>query len=204
MAKSGISSQGHTMPAFKNHVYTMAAAFVGVVFGVIGSMGFITNYMQSQFAAQTAALDQRLVSFRPAASVSDMCYAPNDQAGGRGGYFETAAMPTSGGQGVAVLPDGKGGGGDDGDSKPTTPFVQQLINGSITNTGPGSTNTIAASNNYSSTVTNNNSVKVNNTSSQTANSGDAVTSHNTTGGTAQTGTAHNQNATSTAISIKND
>lgn len=212
------SAQTKTSPQqflpFRSHVYTMIAAFAGVVFGVLGSLGFISNYMQSQFAAQTAAIDKRLVSFSPSSTYAGACVAPSTMAGGYGsggvsGSGHAAVMPSS----TTPSTGGKGaGGGSGGDGhvptnpqqpKPSKPFVSQLISANISNTGPRSTNTVNASNSYTSTVTNNNTVDVENDNDQAAFSGDATSTGNTTAGAASTGDAHNENSTETMITIKN-
>gem|GEM_PF-5243121 len=83
------------------------------------------------------------------------------------------------------------------------PLVDPL-SGSITNTGPGSTNTISLSDSSSSTmVMTNNSVQVSNSSSQTAKSGKAKVNGNTTGGNAVSGSAMNTNSTTSTVGISN-
>lgn len=208
MAHSVDSTQTNTASVFKSHVYTMAAAFVGVIFGVLGSMGFIGNYLQSQFAAQNASLSKQLVSAAPASNLTGTCYNPGGSGGsGSGNALTASAVGGKGagsvGSGGVTSPNGggKGGGSSNGGGKST--FVSQLINGSISNTGPNSSNKITASNSYSSTVTNTNNVSASNDNKQTANSGDATVTDNTTGGSATSGDATNHNSTNTMIKIEN-
>ncbi len=195
--------------AFKGHVYTMAAAFAGVIFGVLGSMGFVGTYLDSQFAAQTAALDKRIVAAAPASSTTvDGCYgtssastAPTTTASAKVGHAVAAsAMPAAqvGGRGAeeAVKPSGHNGGS-------SAPFVNQLISGSISNTGPGSTATINATNNFNYTQTNNNNVNVSNSSNQTSSTGSATTSNNTNAGSSTSGDSDNTNATHSDVYISN-
>lgn len=196
---TGTQTKIFSQMAFKGHVYTMAAAFVGVVLGVLGSMGFMANYLQSQFAAQTSALDKRLVSVAPTATYN-ACVVPSGSGSGAGAAKAAAATPLA-----AVTPEtgGKGGDGGSGGGGTTPPFVSQLINGTISNTGPRSNNSITASNTYTSTTTNNNDVNVSNTNVQFAGSGAATSGGNTEGGSAQSGDVHNEHSAETTIGIKN-
>jgi hypothetical protein len=78
-----------------------------------------------------------------------------------------------------------------------------VTTGSISNTGPGSTNTISISDQFSCRVTNDNDIDVTNDNQQNAGSGNATTSGNTTGGNAQSGSAANTNVTDVGINITN-
>ena len=185
----------------------MAAAFVGVILGVIGSLGFMANFMQAQFAAQTASFHQQLAQFTPASSYasSGVCTDGTVATASSDPAHATASAPQH-----APVMGGKGA----ETPAPTTPanpvspstpkpFVNQLITANIGNTGPRSTNTVEATNSYSSTVTNTNEVTVSNTNAQSATSGDVSASSNTTAGSQSSGDVENVNDTATSISISN-
>lgn len=72
-------------------------------------------------------------------------------------------------------------------------------NGTISNTGPGSTNVITCDQTNTTTVACDNNVVVDNSNSQAANSGKAFTTGNTTGGSATTGDASNSNKFDVAL-----
>lgn len=190
----------------KGHVFTMLAAFAGVVLGVLGSMGFVSNMLQSQFAAQNAQLGKQLVSVSPASDVN-ACAVPSSSSASAGGRGGDEAVATAGPSGASSETGGKGadqgGGGNGGGRGADVPFVNQMISGSLTNTGPDSTNTINASNNFSYKEVNNSDVKVTNDNHQRASSGDATVSGNANGGSAGSGQASNQNSSSTSVSIEN-
>ena len=186
--------------ALKGHVYTMLAAFAGVVLGVLGSMGFVSNMLQSQFAAQNAALDKRIVATAPASDVNS-CYGTSSASGGAGKSADKMAVAApheqAGGKGADEQP----AGGKGGDAH--APFVNQLISGSISNTGPNSSNSINATNNFNYTAVNNNNVGVTNSNTQTSTSGSSSVSNNTNAGSAQSGNADNHNSESTWVTINN-
>jgi hypothetical protein len=201
---NSLDSQTKTTPllAFKGHVYTMMAAFAGVVLGVLGSMGFVSNMLQSQFAAQNAAMEKRLVAVAPASDMT-ACYGTSaasttGDVGGKGAEV-AAAEPHHevGGKGADTSTPATGGKGAD------MPFVNQMINGSITNTGPDSHNTINASNTFNYSSTNNNNVNVSKNNNQSATSGSANTSSNTDAGSSQSGNADNHNSDTTWVNITN-
>lgn len=73
----------------------------------------------------------------------------------------------------------------------------------ITNTGPGSNNTITQTNTSVRSCTNTNVVGVTNANTQTSASGVANTSGNTTGGNATSGSATNSNSSSTSVAVNN-
>ncbi len=74
---------------------------------------------------------------------------------------------------------------------------------SISNTGPGSTNSCVALADYSCTVTNDNILIINNDNEQVATSGDAISTTNTNAGSATTGTATNANGSTFTATITN-
>lgn len=85
------------------------------------------------------------------------------------------------------------GGGDDNGS----------WSGSISDTGPDSTNRITFDSDVDVDVDNDNDVSVSNHNSQSAHTGDASVSDNTTGGDATTGSASNISTTDVTIEITN-
>lgn len=78
-----------------------------------------------------------------------------------------------------------------------------LASSDISDTGPGSNNTVTVDTSNQVTVTNDNNVTVNNTNTQVATSGDATVSGNTTAGDATTGDATNTNTAKTTVEIDN-
>ncbi len=68
------------------------------------------------------------------------------------------------------------------------------VTSTISNTGPGSDNSISNNNSSSTTVSNTNNVSVSNNNNQSSSTGSAVVTDNTTGGSATTGTASNYDA----------
>ena len=73
----------------------------------------------------------------------------------------------------------------------------------ISNTGPGSDNSIVHNNTSNCTVDNNNNVDVNNQNNQNSNSGNASGNDNTTGGNSQSGDASNTSSSTTNVNINN-
>lgn len=69
----------------------------------------------------------------------------------------------------------------------------------ISNTGPGSNNTVTSTSSSTTTCTSTNQVQVTNTSQQGSSSGSSNTSGNTTGGSATSGSASNSNTASTSV-----
>ncbi len=74
---------------------------------------------------------------------------------------------------------------------------------SITNTGPGSNNTVTQTSTNNCTVTNNNTVTATNSNPQSSTSGTANTSGNTSGGSATSGSSSNTSNNSTNAFINN-
>lgn len=189
------------LAALRGHIYTMAAAFAGVILGVLGSLGFVGSYLHAEFASENAALSKKIVSMAPTSEVTSACVAPSGSgksgSSNKPAAVQTASAPMNGGNGGGNNGGGKGGGGGQ------LPSVTQLVNGSIKDTGPNSTNTITATNTNTTTVTNNNFVDVTNASAQNASSGNATVKNNTNGGAADSGNASNQHNSNTSISIEN-
>lgn len=75
--------------------------------------------------------------------------------------------------------------------------------GSISTTGPDSTNVITFNNSDTSTVANTNTLLVSNVNTQTASSGAAVVDHNTTGGSATSGDASNVSTVDLTVEVNN-
>lgn len=78
-----------------------------------------------------------------------------------------------------------------------------MASAQISNTGPGSNNTITVNNSTICNSTSTNTAVVTNTNTQTSSSGSANTSGNTTGGSATSGTTNNSNNVLTSIIASN-
>jgi hypothetical protein len=76
-------------------------------------------------------------------------------------------------------------------------------NTTISNTGPGSTNTIETTNDFKCEVKNKNDFEIINNNTQEATSGSATVKDNTTGGDATSGSATNSNGTVIDVQITN-
>lgn len=123
-------------------------------------------------------------------------------AGGGFGGYNAPAVHTASTTGVPSTPGtpptpGSGGSGSGGHT-PGTPSSS-----TISNTGPGSTNTISSNYTGNATVTNNNTVSVVTSNCQSAESGDATVADNTTTGSSGSGTAANNNGTGTDVDFGN-
>jgi len=73
----------------------------------------------------------------------------------------------------------------------------------ISNTGPGSDNSITSTNDTDCSVENNNNVDVDNDNSQGANSGDSTNGSNTNGGNSNSGNANNSNSSDVNVDVNN-
>jgi hypothetical protein len=82
-----------------------------------------------------------------------------------------------------------------------TAATSATCSGSISNTGPGSTNVITCDTNNKTTVSCDNDVVVDNSNSQAANSGKAFTTGNTSGGSATSGGASNSNSVDVTLGV---
>lgn len=74
----------------------------------------------------------------------------------------------------------------------------------ISNTGPGSTNTVTSNNRTDIKCDATNKVEVTNRTDQDADSGNASVDGNTSGGSATSGSASNSNSTSTTVTASNN
>lgn len=81
--------------------------------------------------------------------------------------------------------------------------VPAMAQSSISNTGPGSNNTIVDNSSVTCTSVMTNSAIVTNTTNQTGSSGSANVSGNTTGGSATSGNVGNNSSTNTQLSMTN-
>lgn len=68
-----IRAASQQLVPFRGYVYTMVAAFLGVVFGIVGSLGFVTAYMQSQLAMQHTVISQEARKYTPSAQSVAYC-----------------------------------------------------------------------------------------------------------------------------------
>lgn len=75
--------------------------------------------------------------------------------------------------------------------------------GTITNTGPGSNNTITVNEDCSAIITNTNTISITGSNSQTSSSGSTTSGGNTTGGSATSGSSTNSNSYTVDLNIHN-
>lgn len=148
----------------------------------------------------------------PAVVAASNNYAPKGGSGYGGGYgggyyapssYSAPAAHVSAPAQVASAPivnnapsAPAGGGMGSGPSAPAP-------SSNISNTGPGSTNTISSTYTNNSSVSNCNNVSVSNMNSQSASSGDSNVSGNTSVGGAGSGNAGNNNGTGGAVGVSN-
>ena len=202
----------------RNNLLTLAAAFAGVTLGVLATFGYMSSYLHSQLANQTAAITHQIVSLRPADLTSAVSgLSSNGGAGVCGlpaatttavagnivasaGELTSTITPTP--PTVPTPPTPPTG--------PSTTFISKLVSGilgpeqlSISNTGTNSNNTIKANNEVTTTVTNTNDFNISSSNTQTSTSGSATTSQNTSGGSSTSGSSTNSNATSMSINVNN-
>lgn len=197
--QSTTNSNKHVSP-LKNNAFTMLASFTGVVFGVLGSLGFVTSYLHSALANQTAALN-RTLSVRNA-DLTSQCVSSSSAAtsGGSGAGVQTASAVTPGMGAGGGAGSGAGGGNS---------FVHQLTNGvltstgTISNTGQGSSNQVNSTLNANMTVHNENNLSATNNNPQVATSGSAQSNQNTTGGSADSGDSGNSSSSSFSYTVNN-
>ncbi len=223
--KANTSNQHKQLSLLKNNLYTMIAAFSGVALGVLATFGYMSSYLHSQLASQTAAINHQIVSMRPADLTSaqagltsntgaNICAAPLGSTvatAAAGNIFASAGQltpaqsttttstTTPSTPSAPVTPAG-----------PTTTFVSKLVSGilapenlTISNTGTSSKNTITASNQVETTLSNTNDINLSTSNSQTSSSGSATTTQNTTGGSATSGSSTNNNSTSMSVDVNN-
>ena len=219
--KANTPNHHKQLTLLRNNVYTMIAAFSGVALGVMATFGYMSSYLHSQLASQTAAITHKIVSMRPADLTSAQIAAltPND-------YANICAVPST----TAVASAGSGIFASAGKltpattpttptTTPTTPstpvgptttFVSKLVSGifgpenlSISNTGTSSKNVINASNEVKTTVSNENDINISTSNNQTSNTGSASSTQNTTAGSSTSGSATNNNSTSMTLNVNN-
>ena len=193
--KANTVNPNKKLSSLNSNIFTMLAAFCGVVFGVLGSLGFVTSYIHSELANQTASISH-VISARNADSVT-ACTVP----GGGGGASVTTASASS--PASASVTPGLGGGGGAGGGGGTS-FVSQLVNGAfapstgtISNTGQGSSNQVNSTQTANMNVTNNNNLTAVNVNPQTAVSGNTTSNNNTT--TSGTGSGDSSNSSNTNV-----
>lgn|GEM_PF-6529351 len=201
-AKKTTKNSNQQVLMMKNHLFTMIAAFAGVVFGVVGSLGFMANYIHSEFATETANLKSQVVKMVPSADVTtSTCSVPSSGGTGSGSNTSSVVTATAPANSSTWTPPAQGGKGG-GDVSIGNQWTKD--SGSISNTGPDSTNKISFVAKNTTTVTNTNNVNVSSNNSQSAGSGSANVSGNTTGGSATSGEATNTNNTSVSLSVDNN
>lgn len=205
-AKANSAKQTNQLSVFRNHVYTMVAAFVGVVFGVLGSLGFVGSYMHSQFANETASLSHQIVSMMPSDMTTSACTVPAGSTGsGSGGVkpaVVTAAHITPTNNASAPSGNGNNGGAPAGNSSHNS-FVSQMVSGTISDNGRNSTNNLTQKVSNTETTTNTNTITTMNFNDQSAHSGKASVSNTVNGGSSTTGPATNTNSTTTSYDVEN-
>jgi hypothetical protein len=187
---------------FRGSIIALGAAIAGVVAAVPLTLAAVMPMVRQQIAADTAGLTSRTLQVQPAADTLS-CVQPTQASAGTGGQVlgaSTTQQPTTPGGGKGA---GSGGG------TPTTVFVKKLVNGvftssgTISNTGPGSSNSITTHQTATTTVTNDNDISVTNLNHQDSSSGDAEVEGNTTGGSATTGDASNTNSSNFDLTVSN-
>ncbi len=191
----------NTQPQMRNTLLTFSAAFMGVVIGVVAAFAVIMPMVRSEFADQSRQLSQKLVSMVPASTTLSSCVQPSSGAGAGAGTGQVL------GASAVMPPAGHHHGAPQG---PTTSFVSKLVSGvfatttgTISDTGPNSTNEITTTNTNTTTVTNDNNIEISNNNVQLGGSGDASVKNNTTGGSATSGNTDNSNSSSDTVNINN-
>ena len=198
--KANTGNPNKKLSSLNSNIFTMLAAFCGVVFGVLGSLGFVTSYIHSELASQTASLSHVISARNADVVTSDQCVVPSGAAGSGGGV-QTAAAPASFTPGQGSGGGGQGGGGNT--------FVHKLVNGvftasgTISNTGQGSTNEVNTTQTANMTVTNNNNLSFTNNNPQTATSGTSTANNNTTAGGNGSGDSSNTSNTNVTYIVNN-
>ena len=105
-----------------------------------------------------------------------------------GSGFSANVVVDNSGSGLADMTEGAGSG---------------PVTGTISNTGPDSTNKIIVKSDSDVSITNNNVLTVSNTDTQSATSGSAEVNGNTTGGNATTGNASNSSSSTLTFRVTN-
>lgn len=112
-----------------------------------------------------------------------------------------ATVPSACGKLMAMPGNDNGNDNNNGGNNGNVPVNAQA---SITNTGPGSNNSITVRKNSTTRVSNNNDVSVSNTTSQSASSGNASVRGNTFAGNAFSGSAGNSSSSSSFLEVINN
>lgn len=200
---------------------TSAAAFFGVVVGVMGSLGFVGNYLHNQFAGENAALTSQISSLKRnltyntaafTSSSPSQCSLPVNQLSSnisnqpapqpfKAANIESAAQTTTNSTAPSVP------------SHPTSsisnPFIQKLTNGvftttgTISTTGPQSRNNVTTNNTAKMTLTNKNNISISTSNPQTSTSGSSTLNENTNSGSATSGNSSNTSSTNLDIKVQN-
>lgn len=204
---------------------TSSAAFLGVVIGVMGSLGFVGNYLHTQFANENAALSHQISSLKtnlsayktaaftssgtssgqctiPSASTANNVVTPSVSqqpslitASSLKQIPTTTSLPSST---VTKVP-----------PISVYPFVQELSNGHFTTTGTVSDTGYASNNNVTTNnaatqkVTNDNNLSINLSNPQTSTSGSSTVKNNTSSGSTTSGNTSNTSTTSLDVKVQN-
>jgi hypothetical protein len=196
-----------------NVALTFSVALFGVIVGVLGSLGFIGSYLHTQFNNENLAFSHQIaalktnMSFRPAAytaATDGTCSIPSSSVVTPTSVVVPPKVLPSAVLTAAVTP-------TTSTSKTSTvyPFVQKLTTGvftttgTISDTGPQSTNQVTTNNTATTTVTNNNNISVQSSNPQTSKSGSSSVVNNTNAGSSTTGSASNTSDTSFDFKIQN-
>jgi hypothetical protein len=196
------------IPSYSSFLFTVVATFAGVLVGVLAALSIVKSDVTAQVSAATSKLNNQ---FTTAADVADSSTISNSStqcpvpAGSTTSTAPAAAVTTA-----ASAPTIGKGGGNSTNPAPAPTFVHKLVSGTftndtgtITNTGPDSSNSVTFDNTNKTTVTNNNNFNLTNTTSQSSDSGSAKVVNNTTGGEAITGDATNNSSTAVEYRVSN-
>ncbi len=161
-----------------------------------GNIRFTNTYMFDTNDAAANAAFQTLNPLTDQEIVLHGAVAPKDVETAAGGGFTTAydtLLPVACARISAIgnQQAGAGGQGNDG------------LDSSISNTGPGSRNTVNSSSTTTSSQTNNNVLNASNSSTQNAHSGSASSNDNTFGGSASSGLTMNNSNSNMSVDIQN-
>ncbi|HUD06788.1 MAG TPA: hypothetical protein VMR34_02775 [Candidatus Saccharimonadales bacterium] len=179
----------------------------GILVGVIASLSVVLPSIKSDLATDVGSLASKNVLIRPvddALTTSGVCTTPSGVSGPSTPGSTSSTSPAAQAVTAALSPSGSS------TSAPGTQLVSKLVSGifanesgSISNTGPGSTNKIAETNTNTTTVTNTNDIDVSSNNSQSGQSGSSNVSGNTTGGNATSGGLTNSNSDDYTFNINN-
>lgn len=203
----------HPQSIFK-HWSAFVAGFAGAGFGIALMMLVAVPMMKNELSNAASSMDAKVLAMAPASqympssnlSSANQCL---EQSPSNSGVSSNEAKPAV--QTAAKISSSVGGGGE-GTTVPAShdTYVTRFFGnlkatneGTNSNTGYGSTNTVTATNTNTTTVTNNNDIDVTNNNNQTAHSGDVTSSRNTTGGNATSGNATNNSTSAFDVKIEN-